>query len=855
MSRRQKTKGSYMNIRKVASFMPRGMVSAACLVVCSASAAFSQSTPAFGPGNLVISRTTYTGTAATVAFPGFLPNNAASVANGTFPNVFNNETPDASFGVTSPIFIDRLTKEGSLISTTPVTSVVFNQLNMHVATSFPSKSELGLHLTPDGNAVTFMAYGSDVNQLDVSNANTPGHVDITNPVNGQGILINQRDVIELSNTGTAQVTTTNTYSGNNGRNVVLGDSGFYYIVGNAGNNGKSVTFKANTVTLTSGSPNVTLSGSSTTANLYVGTPFSSPLTSGNPIPVGAYITAIADSTHFTISANATAGGLQSGTFIANAGAVQLTNVSFPSGATTITVGDTSKLVPGMPLSGGGLAGSYIVAVTSGTTFSVNTPTTAASSTTASYTAAVSNSMLSDDTGVQMIRKGQNDTAGTGTGLDAITNSTVVGKINGTYGTATGYQRGFTITQIGAAADKTGKDDNFRGVTNFNDTIYVSKGSGGNGFDAVYQVNPSGGAYVSPGSSAGLATSSTAAVASINPLPGWPLGSTGANESCDTAKPPCSPVPTVYHPFGIWFANETTLYVADEGATGVSNAAPGGLEKWLWDAGGSQWKLQYTVPTSTIPAYSVAGIGPLQAAGLRNLTGFDNGDGTVTIWAITSTAGQTLNDEGADPNQLVTITDTLAAVAPAQQEAFTVVETAAYGDALRGVVFVPPVAPTVSFTGAPASAPYGSQFTVSGTTNASTTAVITVSGPCSLSGTTVTITGGSGTCVMTAKWAADDSFIAATAQQSTVATISASSLSALVSQLLAAGAIDNAGIANSLISKLDAAGAQIAGGNTNAAKNQLNAFINSLSAQSGKHITQQAADLLAMGAQILISILP
>lgn len=113
-------------------------------------------------------------------------------------------------------------------------------------------------------------------------------------------------------------------------------------------------------------------------------------------------------------------------------------------------------------------------------------------------------MLSDNTGVQMIQKHLNDTAGTGTGnLDAVTNSTVVGKVNGTYGLTSGYQRGFSMTQIDAAADRSGKDDNFRGITNYNNTIYVTKGSGGNGVDAVYQVNPSGDAVVAPGLSAGL----------------------------------------------------------------------------------------------------------------------------------------------------------------------------------------------------------------------------------------------------------------------------------------------------------------------------------------------------------------
>jgi hypothetical protein len=189
---------------------------------------------------------------------------------------------------------------------------------------------------------------------------------------------------------------------------------------------------------------------------------------------------------------------------------------------------------------------------------------------------------------------------------------------------------------------------------------------------------------------------------------------------------------------------------------------------MYDSASGQWKLKYTIAASTIPSYKVGAIGPLQAGGLRNIAGTDNGDGTVTILGITSTTGQTLNDEGADPNQLVSITDNLAATSlPA--ESFRVVETAAYGDALRGVARVP---------------------------------------------------GGS--------------------------------LSSLVDELLALGMIDNAGIANSLTSKANAAASQAAQGNTTAAKNQLNALLNELNAQAGKHLTQQAYNLLDAAALYYIS---
>ncbi len=77
-------------------------------------------------------------------------------------------------------------------------------------------------------------------------------------------------------------------------------------------------------------------------------------------------------------------------------------------------------------------------------------------------------------------------------------------------------------------------------------------------------------------------------------------------------------------------------------------------------------------------------------------------------------------------------------------------------------------PSVTFTGAPASATYGYQFNVYAVGDASTTAAITASGPCSVSGTIVTMTGGTGTCVLTADWAADSTYKAARLTQTTAA---------------------------------------------------------------------------------------
>jgi hypothetical protein len=80
-----------------------------------------------------------------------------------------------------------------------------------------------------------------------------------------------------------------------------------------------------------------------------------------------------------------------------------------------------------------------------------------------------------------------------------------------------------------------------------------------------------------------------------------------------------------------------------------------------------------------------------------------------------------------------------------------------------------IAPTPMFTGAPASVPYSSSFAVTATTNASTTATISASGPCSIAGVTVTMTSGTGTCNLTANWPADSNYLGASASQSTIAT--------------------------------------------------------------------------------------
>ena len=240
-----------------------------------------------------------------------------------------------------------------------------------------------------------------------------------------------------------------------------------------------------------------------------------------------------------------------------------------------------------------------------------------------------------------------------------------------------------IGRLEFGTDKPGKDTNFRGLTIFNNTLYVSKGSGSNGINTVYQVGTAG--TLPAGSAADLA------MVPISILPGFP--STAAST-------------TTAFPFGIWFADLNTLYVCDEGdGTLVTPAVNGnvadaqtlasaGLQKWRLTNG--TWVRQYVLqdglkigvpysiddyPTSLNPATD----------GCRNIAGEHNWDGTVTIFAITSTVSAN-GDTGADPNKLVKVTDRLSdTTLPTGEDRlghFETIRRAKAGEVFRGVALAP-----------------------------------------------------------------------------------------------------------------------------------------------------------------------
>ena len=202
----------------------------------------------FRPGNLLISRSVYDNNPANVVAGTTLlppncvaPNCVTATDSGAYPFVFNNDAVDASFGITSKIVLDQFEPSGKFINSLEVEVPDRSErrgqpTRDRVVTSFPSKSEIALNLSTDGRVVTFMGYLAPINALDVSNSNTPGVVDPTNPVPGSYFRV----VAEVDARGHFHFTKTNAYSGNNGRAAILNDKNgahIVYTVGNAGNGG------------------------------------------------------------------------------------------------------------------------------------------------------------------------------------------------------------------------------------------------------------------------------------------------------------------------------------------------------------------------------------------------------------------------------------------------------------------------------------------------------------------------------------------------------------------------------------------------------------------------------------------
>jgi hypothetical protein len=132
----------------------------------------------------------------------------------------------------------------------------------------------------------------------------------------------------------------------------------------------------------------------------------------------------------------------------------------------------------------------------------------------------------------------------------------------------------------------------------------------------------------------------------------------------------------------FFADATTLYIADDGIPKEGGLGDGGLQKWSLVDG--TWVLDYTLSEGLdlVPNTDAHG-----TTGLIGLTGTVEGN-NVILYATNQTADDT------DQTYLFAITDSLSATMLPTSESFTVLETAAPDTIIRGVSFAPTSTSTI-----------------------------------------------------------------------------------------------------------------------------------------------------------------
>ena len=138
------------------------------------------------------------------------------------------------------------------------------------------------------------------------------------------------------------------------------------------------------------------------------------------------------------------------------------------------------------------------------------------------------------------------------------------------------------------------------------------------------------------------------------------------------------------PEGFFFANASTLYVADSGipknATASSTLGDGGLQKWTNSSsdGSGLWSLDYTLSSGLNLVANTATAG---STGLLGLTGKVVGS-EVQLFATNYTLGDT------DPTFLFGISDTLLAMTKNAGASFAMLATAPADSTFKGVAFAP-----------------------------------------------------------------------------------------------------------------------------------------------------------------------
>jgi hypothetical protein len=772
----------------------RLFVSIAVFFTLSASqhSAFAQQNPVFTPGDLVV----------VVEGCGVYGGTCTTVPNGTGDGTGNSSVGGYGDNQAAPLTLFQYTPSGTS-SVTYVNSLVLPQVesgaNFQVSGELGSSSEGTLQLSGTGQYLTLMGYGIDALSF---NANPENYGTLINPKGppNHGALGQTGSLTLPNQTATGQTTLTECSDDTaacypNGYTPVprvlalidangnVNTSTALYNIFDFNNPRSAYTLDGSTVYVSGQG-----SGCDTTGGVFyspVGSVDDSPtaITGVDAGSSSSCATSLAQDTRdvqidngtLYISVDSTEGKGDNRSFIGTLGTPPATSLFTPPLPQTSGYTTGPAQISGLGNNGG--TGKVTIATVASTNGNpLNNSSTKVNgaaldainlSPSGYFFASPSVLYVADAGNPKNDSNGDNNSAGTANigdgGLQKWVNSSSDG--TGTWSLKYTLYQGLNLVNNGGASGTTGLYA-LTGVVSGGSVYLYATNATINDLDPtyLYGITDTLANTTPPGASSAFTLLDTAPSDSnfkgVSLAPSFPAGSATITSSpsglaVTTAGTGCAP--------GTYTTPVTLIWTPDSNCT-LSVVSPQGQAGTQYTL--AQWQDDTTSSTDSVTAPSSSAVYTATFSTAYQLTTTAGSGGTVSAGGYIPAGSQAVVT--ATPNAgyyFVNFTGTTTVTT----NPLTLVMS---GPQSIMANFAPQIAPTVTFTGAPPTAPEYSTFTVSATTNSGATPAITATGACSIGGTTVTMIASSGACMLSAVWPAQGSYSGATLTQTTTAELPA-----------------------------------------------------------------------------------
>ncbi len=743
------------------------------IALATATAAFAQQTPSFTPGNLVV----------VVEGCGVHGGTCTSVANGTGTGAGNSSAGGYGDNQAAPFTLFQYSVSDAS-SASFVNSLVLPQsavnANFPVSGEYGSSSEGTLQLSGAGQYLTLMGYGIDAPTFDAAyypgftndpfGAAPSGSLAQSGSLTGQSYTAIPRVIALIDPYGNVNSATAlyNVFNNNNPRSIYTVDGvSSAYVSGQ----GTGCDLTGGVFYTALGAPNTAptaiTGGDASPTSTCVSTGYTGSLVAQDTRDIQIYNNTL------YISVDSTEGKSDNRSFIGTLGTPPATGLFTPPLPQTSGYTTGPAQISGIGNSGG----TGKVTITTGASTngnSLNNSTTkvngaaldAINLSPSNYFFASPSVLYVADTGnPKNNSNGENNSNGTANigdgGLQKWVNSSADG--TGTWSLKYTLYQGLNLVNNGSASGTTGLYGLAGMVSGGSAYLYATNAIIGD-LDPtyLYGISDTLTSTTNPGTSFTLLDSAPpdSNFKGVSFAPSLPAGSATITTSpsafsVTTAGSGCAP--------GTYTTPVTLIWTPDSNCT-LSVVSPQGTAGTQYTL--TQWQDGTTSSTDAVVAPSTSAEYSATFATTYLLTTAAGTGGTVSAGGyITAGTDATVTATPDTGYYFVNFTGSIDS---------TTNPLTVPMDGPQSITanFAAQVAPTVIFTGAPATAPEYSMFAVSTTTNSGATPVITATGACSISGATVTITASSGTCMMTATWPAQGTYLGATLTQSTTAELPA-----------------------------------------------------------------------------------